>query len=78
MTDVFDQATEREEKERELAIALQRRKAAVLPDIGCCHYCGEATGAGRRFCDADPRQGGCRKKRVTPTWQGMPAMRWSN
>ena len=57
MTDVFDQATEREEKDRELAIALQRRKAAVLPDVGHCYYCGEATRPGQRFCDADCRDG---------------------
>ena len=57
MTDVFDQATEREEKERELAIAIQRRQTAVLPDIGRCYYCGEATVAGRRFCEAECRDG---------------------
>lgn len=57
MTDVFDQATEREEKDRELAIALQRRKAAVLPDIGHRYHCGEATRPGQRFCDTDCRDG---------------------
>ena len=26
-----------------------------LPYTGHCHYCGEITGGGRRFCDADCR-----------------------
>lgn len=57
MTDVFDQATEREEKDRESAIAAQRRKAAVLPYIGCCYFCRESLPEPKRFCDADCRDG---------------------
>ncbi len=26
-----------------------------LPYTGVCHYCGDITGGGRRFCDADCR-----------------------
>ena len=57
MTDVFDQATEREERDREAAIAAQRSRTAVLPDIGHCYFCGEKHSDGRRFCDADCRDG---------------------
>jgi predicted nucleic acid-binding Zn ribbon protein len=53
--DVFDQATEMEERDRDAAIAAQRNKTAVLPDIGHCHSCEEPRSDGRRFCDADCR-----------------------
>jgi hypothetical protein len=53
MTDIYDQATEREEKERELAIAAARRSAPVLPFIGVCHNCQAPTAPSVRFCDSD-------------------------
>lgn len=55
MSDVFDQASEKEDKDREEAIRVARRKAAVLPDIGACYFCDSPTADGHRFCDA-----GCR------------------
>lgn len=57
MSDVFDQASEREDKDREEAIRVARRKATVLPDIGACYFCDSPTADGRRFCDADCRDG---------------------
>lgn len=55
MTDLLDQAQEREDREREAAIAAQRKRHAVLPDIGECYFCRTPTAAGRRFCDAECR-----------------------
>ena len=51
MTDIYDQATAREEKERELCIAAARRSAPVLPYIGVCHNCEALTAPAVRFCD---------------------------
>ena len=53
-TDLSDRATQREQEICADAL-LEVRRAAVLPDTGCCHNCGELTGVGRRFCDADCR-----------------------
>lgn len=50
--DELDRAQEREEEMREDALA---RRHPTLPYIGCCHWCGEITGGGRRFCDVECR-----------------------
>lgn len=55
MTDIYDQATMREEQERERSINAVRRQNQTLAPTGECHYCGEDVGAERRFCDADCR-----------------------
>ena len=55
MTDIYDQATFREEQERERSIAAARRVGKLLEANGACHWCGEALRAGKRFCDADCR-----------------------
>ncbi len=47
MSDIYDRATDREEKDRELA--LKYRKPTVIP-CGACHYCGEPLPAGMLFC----------------------------
>lgn len=57
MTDIYDQATFREEQERERSIAAARRVGKLLEANGTCHWCGEAVKAERRFCDADCRDG---------------------
>lgn len=57
MSDVFDQATEREERDREAAVERARRQAALLPYVGHCLFCGESLPEPRRFCDADCRDG---------------------
>ena len=64
MSDVFDQASEREERDREAAIAAQRNRTAVLTDIGHCYFCGETHSDGRRFCDADCRDGYERQEKM--------------
>ena len=57
MTDIYDQATFREEQERERSIAAARRVSKQLEPMGACHWCGEDVVADRRFCDADCRDG---------------------
>ena len=51
MTDIFDQATEREEQERERAIAAARKPVSVVPFTGFCHNCDEPVEA--HFCDRE-------------------------
>lgn len=54
MTDLYDQATEREETERARAIE-RARTATALPFVGACYNCDAAVPAGHRFCDVDCR-----------------------
>lgn len=56
VADLYDQATEREEHDRELAIAAARRPVPTLPDAtGGCLNCGddiaEADAAGEAIAD---------------------------
>lgn len=53
MATVDDQATEREELDRELALR-NRRDEGPRP-CGHCHYCSETVAAGLRWCDAECR-----------------------
>lgn len=62
MSDVFDQASEREDRDRQAAIDHQRRTAESLPYVGVCYYCGSSTVTGVRFCDADCRDDYQREK----------------
>jgi predicted nucleic acid-binding Zn ribbon protein len=55
MTDIYDQATMREEQERERSINAVRRQNQTLVPTGACHWCGEDVDGERRFCDADCR-----------------------
>ena len=55
MTDIFDQATEREEMERERAIAAARSSASALPATGRCHWCDASVEGEAHFCDAECR-----------------------
>lgn len=55
--DIYDQASEREERDRDAAIDAARRKAGVLPYVGHCYFCSERLDDGKRFCDADCRDG---------------------
>lgn len=49
MTDIYDQASEREERDR--AEALASRKPVGPPACGACYWCGEPLKGERRFCD---------------------------
>ena len=51
--DIYDQATEREERDREIAIKLAATLRPSLPYLGVCHNCGAPTAPSIRFCDAD-------------------------
>lgn len=51
--DVSDQATVREEQERDRV--LQQRRPAGPPPNGRCLYCGEILGDEQRWCDAEHR-----------------------
>lgn len=55
MTDIYDQATMREEQERERSIAAVRRQNQTLAPTGACHWCDEVVKGDKRFCDADCR-----------------------
>ena len=54
MSDDADRADRMIEQTVADAIAAARR-ARALPYTGLCHWCGDVTGGGRRFCDADCR-----------------------
>lgn len=54
MSDVIDMGSEREQKDRALAIELAR-SAKSLPITGYCYNCDESLPEGLRFCDADCR-----------------------
>lgn len=51
MTDVFEQASEREQLERDLAIRFSR-KTAELPYSGSCYFCEHDLPPPMRFCDS--------------------------
>lgn len=56
MADIFDQASEREQMDRELAIknALATSRNSVLKPNGSCHNCGEPLEYSHNlFCDSD-------------------------
>ena len=53
MTDIFDRATEREEQERERAIAAARKPVSVVPFTGFCHNCQAPLVPSIRFCDQE-------------------------
>ena len=51
MTDIYDQATEREEQDRALALKI---RLPTLKACGACHNCGELVTHGLLFCRPDP------------------------
>lgn len=57
MPDDIDRAQERDMQYQADMEADRRYRASQggLEYTGCCHYCGDITGGGRRFCDADCR-----------------------
>lgn len=57
MTDIFDQATEKEERDRDLAIQAARAKNQPIKFTGFCIYCNERIECGR-YCSAECREDG--------------------
>ena len=57
MTDIFDRASDAEERDRELALKTQRARAErdKLIPTGRCYFCEGDIPAGRLFCDGDCR-----------------------
>ena len=55
MTDIYEQATEKEERDRDLAIQAARAKNQPLKITGFCLFCNQQL-ASRRFCDAECRE----------------------
>jgi len=57
MTDIYEQASEAEERDRALALKTQKERAAreALIPTGRCYFCEEDVGIGRLFCDGDCR-----------------------
>lgn len=55
MTDIFDRASEKEERDRDLAIRAARAKNQPLKITGFCLSCNEAL-SDRRFCSAECRE----------------------
>ena len=55
--DIYDRASDAEERDRELAIKTQKERAArdKLIPIGYCHFCNGEIPAGRLFCNGDCR-----------------------
>lgn len=53
--DIFDQAPQREERDRDIAIAAARKSITPLPPCGQCYNCLASLGNGHTFCD-----GACR------------------
>jgi predicted nucleic acid-binding Zn ribbon protein len=52
--DDLDRAQQREEQDRERALAAAR-SATLLPATGHCHYCGASVPGAAHFCDSDCR-----------------------
>lgn len=55
MADDADIAAVQIERETARQIAATRRLTVNLEYTGHCRWCGDTTGGGRRFCDADCR-----------------------
>lgn len=62
MADEIDRAQEREQIDRDLAIAAAVVSAHVLPACGECYNCQSAVSGALRFCDADCRSDWERRK----------------
>lgn len=55
MTDIYDQATEREEQERAICIENARKSTYTLIPVQSCYFCGHVLASGRLFCDVECR-----------------------
>ena len=64
MPDMFDFASEAEQRERERALSAASRSAPVLPAVGSCYNCDSILPDGVRFCDSDCRNDYQRRKQA--------------
>ena len=58
VSDIYDQATDHEMRDRELALQNVRAIAGTMPTLtanGKCYNCAEVVGIGATFCDSDCR-----------------------
>ena len=62
MSDLIDTACEREQRDRDLAIASARKSEPELLAVGQCYNCLEALPEGVRFCDCDCRNDYAKRK----------------
>jgi len=53
--DIMDRAADREQMDRDLAIAAAHHHAPDIPAIGICYNCEASLPEGVRFCDCDCR-----------------------
>ena len=63
MTDSIDVACEREQLDRDLAIAAAKHSAPDLPACGECYNCQASVPEGFRFCDSVCRNDWSNRKR---------------
>ena len=56
MTDMYDQASDREHLDRDLAIAAARTANPAANATGHCLWCNAALGHGMRWCDSECRE----------------------
>ena len=55
MADEADLGSEREERDREIALKIARQQPTRLPSTGFCHWCEEKVKKGQIFCNTDCR-----------------------
>lgn len=56
MSDIYDQASDREQIDRDLAIASARKNTGTAKATGHCLWCNESLELGKRWCDAECRE----------------------
>lgn len=56
MTDIFDRASDLEQKERESAIASARKPLVSARETGHCLWCNAKLIQGKRWCDSECRE----------------------
>lgn len=53
--DIYDQATMKEEQERDALLAMTRSRQPSIVPKGCCYNCNEKLRRPQLFCNADCR-----------------------
>jgi len=56
MSDIYDQASDREQLDRDLAIKSAREATPEAPVTGHCLWCNAELKGGRRWCDSEYRE----------------------